>query len=42
MANLPTYEFLTHEEMGKKIAEKALDEYIYKGKCISPDIMDTS
>ena len=29
MAKLPTY-----EEMGKKIAEEALDEYIYKGKTL--------
>lgn len=29
MAKFPTY-----EEMGKKVAEKALDEYIYKGKTL--------
>ena len=29
MAKLPTY-----EEIGKKIAEEALDEYIYKGKTL--------
>ncbi len=29
MAKLPTY-----EEMGKKIAEEALDGYIYKGKTL--------
>lgn len=26
--------FTTYEEMGKKVAEKALDEYIYKGKTL--------
>ena len=26
--------FPTHEEMCKKVAEKALDEYIYKGKTL--------
>ena len=27
--------FTTYEEMGKKVAEKALDGYIYKGKTLS-------
>lgn len=26
--------FPTYEEMGKEIAEKALDEYLYKGKTL--------
>lgn len=26
--------FQTYEEMGKEIAEKALDEYLYKGKTL--------
>lgn len=28
------YKYLTYEEMAKDVAEKALDEYIYKGKTL--------
>lgn len=34
MAKIDACEFSTYEEMGKKVAEKALDEFLYNGKTI--------